>query len=146
MIHGVFSKYLIEHANLVARVRKDPTLVEIDDAIAYLNTTKFEESTCVFYVTRRSWYNGCDDELLYLMSTNRKLIDLAKWVNKNIILQLNKDKYKTRDVKLRIAIDMLNKFEYNGTISKEICLRLYDNMVTNIIDVTTDILGKDLPF
>lgn len=82
--------------------------------------------------------------------TNEKVRKVGKWVCKNIVSQITKDNITTTNVKIRIAVDMLNKLENEGVISKELNLFYFDNIVTNCKDLWFDYnFGEDinkLPF
>jgi len=85
----------------------------------------------------------------YLLSTNKEVRNIAEWVCKNIVNEIAKDTRITFRVKLRIAVDMLNKLEEKG-LDKEICLFYYDNLITNCNDLWYEYaFGEDintLPF
>lgn len=81
---------------------------------------------------------------------NRDLLKVLHWIENNIVLQIDNDfNRKTLMVKLRIAVDMLNKLEYSGKISKEVNLFFYDNVITNCNDLWFDVHFEpleELPF
>ena len=89
------------------------------------------------------------EEAAYLVCTNRDVRNVMEWVCKNIVHEITKDTHKTLNVKLRIAVGMINKLEEKG-IDKMICLFYYDNIITNCndlwLDSTFDGELDELPF
>lgn len=71
---------------------------------------------------------------------------LSKWITEKLILTIAQDNYITTNVKLRIAVDMMNKLEYDGTLSKNITLIYFNNIVSNIKKLQGDIMMDELPF
>jgi len=65
-----------------------------------------------------------------------------KWVNKNIILELGSQNYKTIDVRLRIAVCMLDKLHLSISDRLSILSILTANVRTEISKIAVE----DLPF
>lgn len=89
------------------------------------------------------------EEASYIHCINHKVRKVEEWVCKNIVSQITKDTFTTTNVKIRIAIDMLNKLEDEGEISKELNLFYFDNIVTNCRDLWLDVNiapSDELPF
>lgn len=86
----------------------------------------------------------------FLPYNDSDLSRLTTWICKNIVYELPLMNYKTMNVKIRIAVDMLNKIEQKGTISKELSLFYYDNIVTNVRSLWEEIVfshnSNELPF
>lgn len=77
------------------------------------------------------------EDAAYLVCTNRDVRNVMEWVCNNIVSKITKDSRKTFNVKLRIAVGMINKLEDKG-IDKMICLFYYDNIITNCNDLWMD--------
>ena len=75
------------------------------------------------------------EEAAYFVCTNRDVRNVMEWVCNNIVNNITKDNRKTFNVKLRIAVGMLNKLEENKVINKDISLFYYDNIITNCNDL-----------
>lgn len=86
------------------------------------------------------------DEAIYVMSTNKKVRQTLNWINKNIVFKLTTDNFKTIDVKLRIAVDMINKLEYEEVIDPVLASYLWDNLTRNVLDTQSELNSEDLPF
>lgn len=78
------------------------------------------------------------EEAEYLVCTNKEVRRLVDWICDNIINNITKDDRKTFNVKLRIAVGMLNNLEKDDIIDKELSLFYYDNMITNCNDLWLD--------
>ncbi len=57
-----------------------------------------------------------------------------------------KDDYTTRNVKVRIAIGMLNKLEQSGKLCKDESIEIGNNIVVNIQEIHNFIVKWELPF
>lgn len=73
---------------------------------------------------------------------NKQLRNWLHWVNLNIILKLGIDTYITTDVKVRIAINMVDKF----CTSKDNKLLIITNLQANLAKERSEIRVEDLPF
>ena len=74
--------------------------------------------------------------------TRPALIKWLNWVNKNIILELGCQTYKTIDVRLRIAANMLDKVP----LCKNDRLDIMVFVTTNVRVEMSNISTEDLPF
>lgn len=71
---------------------------------------------------------------------------LSKWITEKLILTITQDNYITTNVKLRIAVDMMNRLEYEGTISKNTALIYFSNIIANIKELKNNVEMDKLPF
>ena len=89
------------------------------------------------------------EDAAYLVCTNRDVRNVMEWVCNNIVSKITEDSRKTFNVKLRIAVGMINKLENKG-IDKMICLFYYDNIITNCNELWMDYVFdgdiEQLPF
>lgn len=113
--------------------------------LSYLKIHNIEDIPQVLYCHELNSLNDVIEEAQY-KACFEKIRKLSKWITKNIILKIQEDNYKTRNVKIRIAVDMMNKIEDEGFISKNIALVYFDNIVTNIQQLKIDLDLEDLPF
>ena len=147
MYNSVFSQIIIEHWKLrykaEHRCKDVPTEIpQIEDMISGVYPQ-------VMYCHVISTLSYVAEEAEYLICTNNNVRKVMNWVCKHIINEIPKDNHKTTAVKIRIAVDMLNKLEYAGEISKEINLFYFDNIVTNCNDLWFDVYFTpldELPF
>lgn len=90
------------------------------------------------------------EDAAYLVCTNREVRNVMEWVCNNIVKNIVKDSRKTFNVKLRIAVGMLNKLEEKKIIDKSINLFYFDNIITNCNDLWLDYVFEgdieQLPF
>lgn len=97
----------------------------------------------------------------YCVETSTRCLDYAKisklrsspelrkwlvWVNKNIILELADDSEASTNVKLRIAVGMLNNLEAKGIIDKLEAYIIHATLTQNVKDEVRNIIVDDLPF
>lgn len=87
-----------------------------------------------------------DGTYLYELITNKALIHTLNWINKNILLSIHKDHYKTVDVKLRIAIGMINKLVKEKKLKKEHGTLAGNILIDNVKEVQRAIINEELPF
>lgn len=152
---SVFSKMLIERWMLLYQAKhrkKFPRNItlNITDVLTFFINHKYDLGTDVLYCSSISTLDYVTEEAMYLTCVNKDIIKLADWINNNLIITALTDNCKTRDVKLRIAVDMLNKLEYSKTINKDISLFYYCNIISNTLnlwhDVKFDRTNDELPF
>ena len=146
-MYSVFSQEIIDHWCLVYKIRhrcKDvPTELPTLEKMIRGNYPQ------VMWCHVISTLAHVAEEAQYTYCTNRWVRKIGEWVCKNIICNIHKDKIATTNVKIRVAVDMLNKLENDGTISKELSLFYFDNIVTNCKDLWFDVNFKplnELPF
>ena len=85
-----------------------------------------------------------NDDIVYEVWSNPGLHKLVNWINKSIILNLDKDSWETTEVKIRIATGMLNKIQ--NTINPCLAGYIFLNFVENIKHERGEIAFEDLPF
>lgn len=149
MTYSVFSETLFERWNMLQRAKhRDRGNYETRLA-PLIEQCKINETllgdfvlTCHVITT----FDNIVEEAKYILCTNNEVRELAKWVNKNLVLTCFTDKIKTRDVKIRIAVDMLNKLENRKIISKDVALFYFDNICFNIRELWWDTMSDELPF
>ena len=87
-----------------------------------------------------------DKTYIYELITNKALIHTLNWINKNILLSIHKDCYKTIDVKLRIAVGMINKLVKEKKLKKEYGRIAGNILIDNVREVRRVIIDEELPF
>ena len=146
-MYSVFSQVLIEHWCLVYKAKhrcKDvpaeiiPTIEEIINDKEGQKPYGYYYRPQVMYCHVISTLDYIAEKADYVCCTNDKVRKIGEWVCKNIVSQITKDNIATTNVKIRIAVDMLNKLENEGVISKELNLFYFDNIVTNCKDLWLD--------
>lgn len=83
---------------------------------------------------------------VYECFNNKSLIELIKWINKNVLLNLDKDSLATLGVKTRIATSMLNKLVEKGQLNKHYGILVHDILVANTVSSYYEIMDESLPF
>lgn len=68
--------------------------------------------------------------------------NVLNWINANIVINLSKIDYRTKDVLVRIATGMLNKCN----LPKSINIMFHDNMVENLQIELHEVSLSGLPF
>lgn len=68
------------------------------------------------------------------------------WVNKRIVLFIGIEDYRTIDVRLRIATNMLNNMVRDKEISRDLAIKIHSNLITNVKREMSAINTEDLPF
>lgn len=71
------------------------------------------------------------------------VLEWGRWVNKNIVFNLERDTAQTTGVKLRIATGMLNKLKSLSEEDKKI---IHENLTTNVYNEMFKIAANQLPF
>lgn len=146
-MYSVFSQFLLERYRVLRKAQKLPQdHVDIEDAINYLANSGYAPQILYCHVITTLDYIA--EEASYKVCICPELRKIAEWLWKNIVLNINIDKKQTTDVKLRIAVDMLNKLENKGIISKDLNLFYFDNVVTNVQNLWWDMFASPdrLPF
>lgn len=105
----------------------------------------------LFYTSMSITVNSCvlelDEERMYEYILQYKdLQNIIKWINKNILTQLDTLESKTLEVRLRIATSMLNKAVYDNDINKLVGVVIHDNFVKNLKGLYFDLKIDELPF
>lgn len=78
--------------------------------------------------------------------TNKDLVNVIKWINKNILLQMTEDSCITTGVKTRIATGMINKLVWQNKLDKNYGVLAHNILVANVEEIRNKILDEDLPF
>lgn len=88
------------------------------------------------------------EDATYKICTCKEVRKVITWICVNLLVPILTDRADTRNVKIRIAVDMLNKLENQKIITKDLNLFYFDNVVSNIQDLWWDIVADDhkLPF
>lgn len=89
----------------------------------------------------REYYNEASYKLCSI-----KVRKLSEWITKNLILTIAEDSYRTINVKLRIATDMMNRLEYEGVISNNTAVIYFSNIIANIKELKNNVEMDKLPF
>lgn len=99
---------------------------------------------CAGGLLTRDLIAGPIDEPLYMLKPD--VIEWLKWINKKILFSIPKDNMYTIGVRIRIATGMLNNFQKDGTLPKEICLAYHERLVNNANRLVSLVNTEDLPF
>ena len=87
-----------------------------------------------------------DEDLDYKITcekfNNPAFLDWINWVNKKIVLSIGKEDYRTIDVRVRIAANMLDKIY----TQKKFSTMLHGNLIYNVRREMSAINTEDLPF
>lgn len=144
-MYSVYSNYLDPLINAeIVKLTKNDKPSEILDGIRYayskgiigvLNNVRIISSSIA------------DDEDYYeIIWRSQKLIEWLQWVNKNIVLIIGKETYRTIQVRVRIATSMLNKLVEENLITTKNAIKIHLNLVENVGRETMSIVNEDLPF
>ena len=153
-MYSVFSQLLVEHWKTVYKTThrcKDVPTEIIPEPYDILKDNPDNVYPQFMYCHVISTLDYIAEEASYVLCTNDKVRKINKWVHKNIVSKVIEDNLNTINVKIRIAVDMLNKLENEGVISKELNLFYFDNIVTNSRELYLDVMfGEEdinkLPF
>ena len=134
-MYSVFSQIILKHWKLKHQCKDVPS--EIYDDISKAIDGYYPQ---IMYCHVISTLDYIAEEAFYTLCTNKEVRKVAEWVCEHIVNQMKQDfKRQTTNVKIRIAVDMLNKLEYEGKISKELNLFYFDNIVTNCQELWFDV-------
>lgn len=149
-MYSVFSQQIVEHWKEVYKAThrcKDVPTEIVPDNIEEMIGDYYPQ---IMYCHKISTLDYVAEEAEYLLCTNSRVRNVAKWVCENIVREITRDSRKTFNVKLRIAVSMLNKLENEKIVDKEICLFYFDNIITNCNDLWLDYAfgesKSELPF
>lgn len=87
---------------------------------------------------------GPEDEPLYMLKP--RAMYWLMWINKKILYELPGMDYRTVGVRLRIATSMLNGLEQANVLSKEICIKYHERLISNVNRLVCLLQAEDLPF
>lgn len=152
-MYSVFSQQIVEHWKNVYKAThrcKDVPTEIIPEPYDILKDNPDHLYPQFMYCHVISTLDYIAEEANYVYCTNDKVRKVNKWVHKNIVNRAIWDNWKTLSVKVRIAVDMLNKLENEGVISKELNLFYFDNIVANSRELYLDTMFSNpdnkLPF
>lgn len=157
-MYSVFSQFIVNEWKRTFRSLKDVpteiTLFNMIDDMYKLYDLK-NKPDCIHVFGGILWCNvitTLDDiaeEASKELWINSELRKILRWIELNIVAEMSKIKTRTTlNVKIRIAVDMLNKLKDEGKITKDLNLFYFHNVVTNSLDLwydTLDLWGE-LPF
>lgn len=87
-----------------------------------------------------------DEELVEYIKSNKELMRVINWTNRNILLKLGKVQYKTMGVHLRIVGSMLLKLKDSGKIREDVYFYIHPILTGNVLKAHYQIATEDLPF
>lgn len=145
MFLSVFSNYLnpfVEEGLLQDLDQSKPSNVYELLRIAYnqgacTHTTKF-------FVPSSEDYKA--DELLYEIWRNPELQRIVDWFNSKIIPEFVTLDYRTKGVRLRIAISMMRKLVEENKLRKDYFILLIENLAKTLRNEHDLLVNEDLPF
>ena len=85
-------------------------------------------------------------EFYFQCYTNKHLMDVIKWINRNIIVNIESDVQLTTEIKMRIAIGMINKLVYQRRLSDSHGKHAVDSLIANIREIRNLMIDEELPF
>ena len=113
---------------------------DVYNALVYLTQHSYEPHIAC------STVDYLNTDPLYKICISPELRKIIYWIGNNIISNMFKDDYTTRNVKVRIAIGMLNKLEQSGKLCKDESIEIGNNIVVNIQKIHNFIVKWELPF
>lgn len=119
--------------------------LKLKQVLTWIKNKGIDDIPQILYCNELESLNDVIEEARY-KTCFEKIRKLSKWITKNIILEIQKDNMQTMNVKIRIAVDMMNKIENEEFISKQIALVYFNNIVTNVRQLKIDLDLEDLPF
>lgn len=137
---SIFSNYL---APLYGESEQKPSKVYAQMRIAYNQGAR----GILNNVRMISVGNDDDDyDIICESFGNEDFKRWIQWVNKKITLVIGIEDYRTIDVRIRIATNMLNKIVWNYPEFKKLAYKIHFNLITNIRREMSAINTEDLPF
>lgn len=112
--------------------------------IAYNQGASGVIHTTKFFVPDGEDYKA--DELLYEIWRNKDLQDIVDWFNSKIIPEFLDIDYRTKCVRLRIALSKMEKLMRAGKLRKDYFIMLSDNLARTLHDEHFSLINEDLPF
>lgn len=85
-------------------------------------------------------------DIAYEYCINPHLRKCIQWINDNILYKLDSDSYVTLDVKVRIAVCMIDKLVEQELLHKSYSIEAGCNLYENVRAVKNILLNLDLPF
>lgn len=93
--------------------------------------------------------SGREDEdykIINAVWSNKELHNIIRWINRKITLIMGIADYRTIDVRMRIAVNMMDKLVLSGNIDKRLNLIMFGNLISNVRQELGLINTEDLPF
>lgn len=93
--------------------------------------------------------SGREDEdykIINAVWSNKELHNIIRWINRKITLIMGIADYRTIDVRMRIAVNMMDKLVSSGDIDKRLNLIMFGNLISNVRQELGMINTEDLPF
>ncbi len=93
--------------------------------------------------------SGREDEdykIINAVWSNKELHNIIRWINRKITLVMGIADYRTIDVRMRIAVNMMDKLVSSGDIDKRLNLIMFGNLISNVRQELGLINTEDLPF
>ena len=87
-----------------------------------------------------------DYEIINAVWSNEDLHKIIRWINRNITLIIGIADYRTIDVRMRIATNMMDKLVDNGSLSSTLSVVIFGNLISNVRQELGIINTEDLPF
>lgn len=141
-MYSVFSNYL-EPLGVTICEETKPSEIYNQLRIAYNQGVKgILEST-------RLVTSGREDEnyeIINAIWSNEDLHKIIRWINRNITLIIGIADYRTIDVRMRIATNMMDKLVDNGSLSSTLSVVMFGNLISNVRQELGIINTEDLPF
>jgi len=83
-----------------------------------------------------------DDDVIHELWRNKEFQQWLQWVNKKLTLQIGKVSYQTLGVRLRIAINMLDKLD----LPWRVAMKVHYYLCNNTWNEHSLVINEDLPF
>lgn len=145
-MYSVFSNYLkpLYEARIVLEVPEKPS--EVYNQLRNIYNQGVKGIIDCERIIALDKNGEVDYDLIYTIWQNEGLTNFLRWINRNIVLGLGIDSYKTTAVKLRIATGMLNKLVDANTIESKCANIIHDRLVFNVESERILLINEDLPF
>jgi hypothetical protein len=145
-MYSVFSNYLkpLYEARIVLEVPKKPS--EVYNQLRNIYNQGVKGIIDCERIIALDKNGEVDYDLIYTIWQNEGLTNFLRWINRNIVLCLGIDSYKTTAVKLRIATGMLNKLVDADIIESKRANMIHDRLVFNVESERILLINEDLPF
>ena len=141
-MYSVFSNYL-EPLRVTICEETKPSEIYNQLRIAYNQGVKgILESTRLVTSGREDE----DYEIINAVWSNEDLHKIIQWINQKITLIIGIADYRTIDVRMRIATNMMDKLVDNGSLSSTLSVVMFGNLISNVRQELGIINTEDLPF
>lgn len=141
-MYSVFSNYL-EPLGVTICEETKPSEIYNQLRIAYNQGVKgILESTRLVTSGREDE----DYEIINAVWSNEDLHKIIQWINQKITLIIGIADYRTIDVRMRIATNMMDKLVDNGSLSSTLSVVMFGNLISNVRKELGIINTEDLPF